>query len=239
MIDPYLDREYQRFAEELILVNQYPPEDLASIITEVGFLCNSCGGCCIAGQNGHVFLLDQDTDRAQIICPDALIPAPFFEACDKEGNFYVSGYALRTNADGSCIHLSDKKCKIYQDRFSICRIYPYMLHREPDEKGHLVFRQISGLNEHGEYHALISSEESDRIARETIEYERAWLIQMIQFFDELRDLFAKNQQRHVRKIYDNSMKEFKKGKPVKVFVFHNRQFTPVMVSIQDYEGILK
>lgn len=239
MTDPYISREQQRFSKELELFRQYPPEELASIIRDVGFHCNRCGGCCKSGQNGHVFLLDKDADKAINLCPDALIPAPLFEICDRNGDFYVSGYALRTHQDGSCIHLSDTTCKMYQDRFSICHVYPYMLHREPDEKGKMTFRQISGLNEHGEYHNPITEELSKELAREAMEYEEAWLMQMIHFFEDLSVLFNASGQRSVRKIYDKRMKDFREGKPVRVFVYHNRQFNPVIVTNQDYSGILE
>lgn len=236
--DPYLKREHDRFTRELEVLKEYPPEELATIIGEVGFSCTRCGMCCTTGHNGHVFLLDEDTDRAKVVCPQALIPAPFFEAGDRDGNLYVSGYALRTRTDGSCINLTDTGCQIYQDRFSICRVYPYMLHREPDERGDLTFRQISGLNEHGEYHHLISTEESLQIASETIAYETAWLLQMIHFFEDLERLFTRTGQRHVRKVYDQRMRAFHTGEPITVFVYYNRGFIPIIVKKQDYMGMI-
>lgn len=238
MKDLFLEREHIHYKEELALLHEYPVEELAEIIRDVGFSCTFCGNCCRAGQNGHVFLLEKDTARARVICPEALIPAPFFEVCDREGNFYVSGYALRTHPDGSCIHLEANRCRIYKDRFAICRIYPYMLHREPDEKGRLAFRQISGLNEHGEYHQEISLEESRMIAKETICYEEDWLRQMITFYDQMAVLFQRTGNRHVRKKYDQQMIRFRQGKQVQVFVFHAGEFFPNSVSIQDYYGIL-
>ncbi|PKL60886.1 MAG: Fe-S oxidoreductase [Methanomicrobiales archaeon HGW-Methanomicrobiales-4] len=238
MTDPYLERELSRLILERDLLQKYQVEELAEIIKDVGFSCTQCGDCCTTRQNGHVFLLQSDTDRALKICSDSLIPAPFFEICDKAGRFYVSGYALRTKTDGSCVHLSEGRCRIYQDRFSICRIYPYMLHREPDEKGRLIFRQISGLNEHGSYHTEISDEECLTIAQETIIYEKEWLNQMISFYEAVKDLFQISGERHVRKIYDNQMREFSKGVPVQVFVYHDGRFISHTVSLTDYIGIL-
>ncbi len=239
MTDPFLNRELIRFTEELKLLSDFPEEELARIIREVGFSCTGCGLCCTAGQNGHVFLLDRDTRRAKEICPDAIIPAPFFEVCDKKGDFYVSGYALRTNPDGSCVHLVDTRCQIYNERFSICRVYPYMLHREPDEKGRLSFRQISGLNEHGDYNNPISEKESIDLARETRSYEEGWLRQMIGFYRSLIYLFERTGEKNVRKIYDQRIRAFLKGEPVRVFVFYEDEFTPQTIRIQDYRGIIQ
>lgn len=238
MTDPYLERELSRFILERDLLEGYPIGDLVEIIKDVGFCCTLCGKCCTTEQNGHVFLLQQDAGRALTEYPDTVIPAPFFEICDREGKFYVSGYALRTNPDGSCIHLTGGRCRIYQDRFTICRIYPYMLHREPDKKGRLIFRQISGLNEHGSYHHEISDEESVALAQETIEYERRWLAQMIGFYEAVKDLFQACGERHIRKIYDHRMQEFRKGSPVEVLVYHEGRFIRHKVSLTDYIGIL-
>jgi Fe-S-cluster containining protein len=238
MTDPYLEREHTRFIREYELLQRFQIEEFIKIIKDVGFSCTLCGACCTSRQNGHVFLLHKDTSRAFKICQDSLLPAPFFEICDRKGKFYVSGYALRTKPDGTCIHLLEGKCRIYQDRFSICRIYPYMLHREPDEKGRLIFRQISGLNEHGSYHNDISDEECLMIAQETITYEKDWLVQMIDFYVAMKDLFLSSGERHVRKVYDVRMREFRLGIPVEVHVFHDGRFFLHTVTIDDYFGIL-
>lgn len=237
MSDPFIKRESAKFYKELDILRQYPETELAAIIREVGFSCTACGNCCTTTHNGHVFLLEHDTERAMKICPDSLIPAPFFEVCDRSGNFYVSGYALRAHTDGTCIHLADNRCSIYEDRFCICRVYPYMLHREPDERGLLSFRQVSGLNEHGEYHTDISEEESLGLARMTILYEGAWLKQMIDFFEAVQKIFQDSGERHVRKVYDQQMKRYKKGEPVVVHVFYKGCFYPYTVTKEDYCGM--
>ncbi|HWQ66497.1 MAG TPA: YkgJ family cysteine cluster protein [Methanospirillum sp.] len=238
MADPYIERELIRLSTELGLLRKFPEDELAAIIRDVGFTCTGCGGCCTTSQNGHVFLLEEDTARAAIICPDALIPAPLFELCDRNGVFYVSGYALRAHPDGSCIHLVSGRCRIYQERFSICRVYPYMLHREPDERGKMAFRQISGLNEHGEYHHPMTSEESIDLAKDTMRYEEGWLEQMIGFYTVAQALFEGAGTRHVRKIYDKRMYEFYKGLPITVMVYQRGTFTAHTVTIQDYAGII-
>jgi len=141
--------------QELQGVIDYPDETLSSNIREIGFKCDLCSKCCTAEFNGHVFLLDTDTARIKQIAPDALIPAPYYEFCDRNGRFYVSGYALKSKPDGSCIFLEQERCSIYSQRLTICQIYPYMLHREADEDGNMDCRQYRGLNGHGcSHHGL-------------------------------------------------------------------------------------
>lgn len=209
--------------EERNALLAYPMEDLASVIRDVGFRCNSCGKCCTRNFNGHVFLLDRDASRVKQIEPAALEPAPHPEFCDKNGVFYVSGYALRVKDDkeGSCWFLENGRCRIYDQRFSICRIYPYMLHREPGVDGKIDWRQISGLNEHGEYEEKLPEEEILEIARETKEYEDAFLAQQIAFLEFMREYFTGNGLRHVQKIYDERMRRYEKGEAITVRVYHD------------------
>jgi Fe-S-cluster containining protein len=200
----------------------YPQERLAAIIKEVGFRCGLCSRCCTRAFNGHVFLLDCDTDRAREIDPESVEPAPYPEFCDQKGTFYVSGYALRAKDDdcGSCHFLENNRCRIYDQRFSICRVYPYMLHREPDEQGKIDWRQISGLDQHGEYNTEIPADLCQDAARETQEYEAACIRQEISFLEYVQDYFSKNRLRHVQKIYDDRMRAFARGEEIRVMVFY-------------------
>jgi len=200
---------------------EYPLERLAGIIKDIGFRCTSCAKCCTRSFNGHVFLLDRDVRIVKEIEPEALEPAPGPEFCDQNGVFYVSGYSLKVQDDeeGSCWFLKDGRCRIYDQRFAICRIYPYMLHREPDEDGVVDWRQFSGLEQHGEYDAQIPDGESMEIARETKEYENAFLTQEIRFLEYIQDYFMKNGLRHVQKIYDDRLRAFRKGAEITVRVF--------------------
>ena len=200
---------------------EYPPDKLAGIIREVGFRCDCCARCCTRAFNGHVFLLDSDVAAVREIDPEAIEPAPDPEFCDQNGIFYVSGYALRAKNDeeGSCWFLDDGRCRIYDRRFSICRIYPYMLHRESDEEGNVDWRQISGLDLHGRYHEELPDEECLSAARETMEYEDAFLSQEIQFLECIRDYFEQNGLKHVQKVYDDRMRQHMRGAPVTVMVY--------------------
>lgn len=194
--------------DELVM---YPEDEFREIIKEVGFSCTLCGRCCTRAFNDHVFLLSDDLEKARKINPEAIIPAPYFELCDQNGNFYVSGYSLKFKSNGECVFLKDNRCTIYEDRFRICRIYPYMLHREPGRDGKTDWRQISGLNEHGEYGVEISDPECDKIIRETIDYEKDFLKNEIDFYRCCLEYFSERNLRPVRKMYDLKMREFDKG----------------------------
>jgi Fe-S-cluster containining protein len=202
---------------------EYPMERLASVIKEIGFRCTSCAKCCTRAFNGHVFLLDRDVTVVKAIDPAALEPAPDPEFCDQNGIFYVSGYALRTQDDeaGSCWFLKNGRCRIYDRRFTICRIYPYMLHREPDEYGDIDWRQFSGLDQHGEYGAVISDYESLDLARETKEYENAFLMQEIQFLEFMQEYFSRHQLRHVQKVYDDQIRRYNRGDEITIMVYYD------------------
>jgi Fe-S-cluster containining protein len=231
---PFITSGIAALRRELEALSAYPLEELAAIIAEVGFSCTCCGLCCTRQFNGHVFLLGDEAERIRRARPDALLPAPFFELCDQHGRFYVSGHALRTQDDGSCIFLEHGRCTIYAERPSICRVYPYMLHREPDENGAIDWRQISGLNLHGTYHAGIGPEEAMRIAAETKSYESAFLEHEIAFFECADRYFAGHGLRHVKRTYDMEMRRFRNGEEIEVRVFTGTGFEPVRVSIRDY-----
>ena len=70
----------------------------------------------------------------------------------------------------------------YAARPAICRVYPYMLHREPGADGRVDWRMLAGLGDHGGYDTAIPAEEADRIAVETVAYEAAFLEQMAGFY---------------------------------------------------------
>lgn len=236
MAEPILMRELSRYTMERALLLSQGHEEFTGIIREIGFSCTCCGRCCTTGFNGHVFLLEEDTERAVTIDPDAIIPAPFFDICDNTGTFYVSGYALRADQEGICIFLRDGRCSIYEDRFSICRVYPYMMHREADERGKLDFRQFSGLDLHGEYHRALDPDEAARIADETIAYEQAWLSQIISFYEALILLFSREGLKPVRKMYDRQIARMRNGESCTVQVWHQGSFHPHTVTREDYTG---
>jgi len=206
--------------EELVLLKKYPKEDMERIIKEIGFSCTCCGKCCTKAFNGHVFLLTEDASRLKTFSPESMIPAPDFPYSDTSGNFYVSGYALKTQENGDCVFLDEKRrCKIYDQRFAICRVYPYMLHREPDARGRIDWRQISGLDEHGEYDCPISDEECAQIADDTISYEIAFLEQEIAFHKAVLQKFSDEGIRFVRKDHDARVRAFLKTGKATVFVW--------------------
>lgn len=209
----------------------YPDEELIDIIKEVGFECDLCGRCCTNEFNDHVFLLDKDTAWLKKIDPSVIVPAPYYEFCDQNGRFYVSGYALKTKPDGSCTFLTNGRCEIYASRPSICRLYPYMLHYEADEDGNLEWRQIGGLNEHGNYHTDIDDDECKQIASDIKEYEAGYLNQKIAFLSAVDEHFKKKKKlRHVQGAYDREMRRFKKGGEIEVLVFFDGNFESVKLT---------
>jgi hypothetical protein len=111
----------------------------------------------------------------------------------------------------------------------ICRVYPFMLHREPDGEGVIDWRQISGLDEHGYYHTHIPRDEAFRVARKTRAFEEALLCHEMAFLEFIGDYFSRNGLRHVRKVYDDRMREYERGAAVRVMVYFRGRFEPCEV----------
>jgi uncharacterized protein len=177
------DDRLRELNEELSGLSAYPPEKFVTIAKEVGFECNLCGKCCTRAFNDHAFLLDYDTERLSCLDEAALILAPSYDFCDQKGTFYVSGYAIRADHNGTCHFLEGGRCRIYEQRPRICRIYPYMLHREEDENSDVDWRQISGLNRHGRYHSAIDDAGCRQLWEEVKDYEAGFLRQEIAFLE--------------------------------------------------------
>lgn len=218
--------------KELTLLRAYPVVRLAKIVQEIGFSCTCCAQCCTRAFNGYVFLLDEDTTKVKEIEPAALEPAPGYDFCDQHGIFYVSGYALRAQGDkpGSCWFLDGNRCRIYERRPSICRVYPHMLHREPDDAGAVDWRQVADPDRHGEYHAEVSPAECMAVAREIRAYEEAVLMHEIAFLRYMQEYFQSNRLRHVQKRFDDRMRAHARGEPVTVRVFYRGTLEEVMVT---------
>lgn len=228
---PFRNLLNQKIKEREALL-AYPEERLAGIFMEVGFSCNRCAKCCTRAFNGHVHLLDDDADQVRGLEPEALEPAFPFDFCDQQGTLYVSGYTIRSQQDGagSCFLLEDGNCRIYPARPRVCGIYPYMLHREPDEDGIIDWRQISGLDEHGEYHGDISREHALFLARETKDFEKAVLDHDIAFLEYSGQYFSRHGLSHVRKVYDERLRAYCQGAVLKVMVYHRGRFEPWQVT---------
>jgi len=96
-----------------------------------------------------------------------------------------------------------------------------MLHREPDVHGDVDWRQFSGIDQHGEYDAVITDDVSLDLARETKEYENAFLTQEIRFLEFIQDHFTSHRLRHVQKVYDDRIRQFKRGDEITVMVYYD------------------
>lgn len=216
---------------ELEALRAYPPGELAALISDVGFCCDCCARCCTREFNGHVLLLDEDAIRIRACEPGVLEPVPVLDFCDQHGTYYASGYTIRTRGDpeGSCLFLEDHRCRIYEKRPAVCRIYPYMLHREPDEEGNVDWRQISGLDQHGEYHTTISGEDALQSALETKNFEEAALAREIAYLECTGKYFLRHGLRHVRKRYDDGLRLAREGAKIDVMVYFEETFEHWMI----------
>ncbi len=200
----------------------YPLETLAEEIRQIGFTCSRCGTCCTRAINRHIFLLDKDIDTVAAIDPDAFEPAPDPEFCDQNGMLYVSGYALRMDGDdkGSCRFLHENRCRIYDRRFSVCRIYPHMLRREAGQAETVSWCTFSRMNEHGKYHVAVPEDECFFLAREIKEYENAFLCQQISFLETIHEYFTARTLWHDPKMHRQGVHRIRQGRPVDIKVFH-------------------
>ena len=200
----------------------FPLEDLAEEIRTTRFRCTCCGSCCTREITSHIFLLDHEVTKVIEIDPAAFEPAPDPEFCDQNGVLYVSGYALRMKEDprGSCWFLEKGKCRIYDRRFSGCRIYPHRLHRSTDTTGSVSWQQFTRKDEHGRYDSTLSPEECLALAREIKEYENATLTQQISFLETIHEYFTVHNLRHDPVVHKQSMQRIRQGWPVEIKVFH-------------------
>jgi uncharacterized protein len=200
----------------------YPLERLAIVIWNSRFRCNGCGSCCTKAVNPHIFLLDHDVEEVKTIDPSAYEPAPDPEFCDQNGMLYVSGYALKMRDDpaGSCWFLEKNRCRIYDRRFSGCRIYPHMLRRSPGTGGEITWHQFAHRNDHGDYNPHLSLEECLATAREIKEYENAYLNQQIAFLETVHEYFIVHGLRHDPQMHQRQVQRMYGGDPVDIRVFH-------------------
>lgn len=81
--------------------------------------CSNCGICCTETE---MLLCKKDVKRLEErgFCQNQFV------------NFDKNGYALLKNRGGYCIFydLKNRKCSVYEDRPSGCRVYPVILDEE-------------------------------------------------------------------------------------------------------------
>lgn len=220
-----ISKELSQTRSDLSAVEAYPFGELVDIIKDVGFECSRCTRCCTRDYNDHVFLLENDVERIEMVDSSKITPAPYFDYCDNKGNFYVQGYALTYKDDGTCAFLGeDDLCAIYTQRPAICSIYPYMLNREPNSRGKLLWRHVAGLNEHGYYHCEMTEKDAMQIAKDVLEYETGFLQHRIDFLTTLLSYFRENKLKPSQRQYERQMKKYNSGKEIVVNVYHCGQF---------------
>lgn len=202
---------------------EYSSEQLANEIRATGFRCNQCGMCCTRAVNSHIFLLDHDVVIVKSIDPAAFEPAPDPEFCDQNGTLYSSGFALCMKKDGSnsCWFLENGRCRIYDKRFSVCRIYPHMLHGNKDATENTrIWHTFARMNEHGRYREDIPYTECLELAREIKEYENAVLTQQVSFLEAVHEYFSVHNLRHDPEMYVRQMQRLMLKEPVRILVYH-------------------
>ena len=86
--------------------------------------CIRCGACCgdVGDRVRMVMLLDRDLDRIE-----AAGETDFFDEWD-EGSFS----AIMKKVDGKCVFLTGERCRIYEHRALLCRMYPFWLEKQED-----------------------------------------------------------------------------------------------------------
>jgi hypothetical protein len=148
---------------------------------------------------------------------------------------YVSGYALRMKDDatGSCWFLKDGRCRIYDQRFSGCRIYPHMLRRSAGVPGNISWRLFARKGRHGQYDPAFSFEECLTIAREVKEYENAYLTGQIAFLETIHEFFSVHRLRHDPEMHKKSIHQFQQGRPVQVKVYHAGDLEECRIALTD------
>lgn len=127
---------------------------------------------------------------------------------------------MKDDRHGSCWFLEDGKYRIYDQRSSVCRIYPHMLRRSAGSPGHVTWRQFAHPNEHGRYDPTLPFEECLAIAREVKEYENAYLTQQISFLETMHEYFTLENLRHDPEKYQQSAHRYLRGRPVDISVYH-------------------
>lgn len=210
----------------------YPLERLAIEIWATKFRCDCCGACCTRAVNPHIFLLDHDVATIRKIDPMAFEPAPNPEFCDQYGMLYVSGYALRMKDDtsGSCWFLENGRCRIYDERFSGCRIYPHMLRRSIDMKGEITWQKFARPAEHGQSDPTQSLDDCLALARDIKEYEMAYLNQQISFLETIHEYFEIHNIRHDSNVLRERMQRYLQGVPVDIKVFYNGELEKCQIA---------
>lgn len=202
----------------------FPADLLAQGIKTTGFSCTGCGACCTRAVNRHVFLLDRDMKAVRAIDPGAYRPAPDPEFCDEGGTLYDSGYALVIDGNGACRFLENNRCRIYGNRFLVCRIYPHMLRRETGSQDSHSWCTFARRNDHGVYGTDLPDKTCMALAREVLEYENGFLSQQIAFLEAVKEHFAANGLRHDPAKHHKSVRRMQAGMPVPVKVFRAGEF---------------
>lgn len=122
------------------------------------FQCTGCGKCC-TGEDGYVFLNEEDLER--------LASFHSLSLSDFSRRFcrFVEGKLALLDlprSGGDCVFLKENKCSVYEARPTQCRTFPWWIHN---------LRSREDWEEAGARCEGIDREEAPVIPREDIELE--------------------------------------------------------------------
>jgi len=108
--------DYRRDGKVEVIEFYYP--------ADVSWSCIDCGDCCgdLDNRKRMILLLPKDIERIEETGVE-----DFYEEWD-EGSF--SGIMCKN--EGKCIFYSGDRCRIYENRALLCRMYPFWLEKQND-----------------------------------------------------------------------------------------------------------
>ena len=136
----------------------------------IRFECQGSGNCCVSRDSyGFVYLSPDDLKRFE---KDFNISIKMFKEkyCQiTDGFIHLSE---KSELDGNCIFLKDKKCSVYNSRPSQCRTWPFW----NDNMKAKIWNNDIALNCPGVGKGkIINKKEIDRLLREDLKNEKAIL----------------------------------------------------------------
>jgi Fe-S-cluster containining protein len=172
--------EICRLTEELAGARAVDPRTIADKLSDIGFSCQCCAGCCTAPDGGNVVALFPGEVRAIMAATgktwfEVALP-PDSDDFDTMGRRHTFEWVLRRNAEDICVFLEGNRCSIYEVRPLICRTYPFRL-----EAGTLEQYECDGPCACGSAGSDTSVLASALVARRVRELEEA--IELLQRFE--------------------------------------------------------
>ena len=136
----------------------------------IKFQCQGSANCCVSrGSYGFVFLNKKDQKKLAKYLSISLNEF-LLKYCHKTDGFIH--LSEKSELDGNCIFLKDKKCSVYNSRPSQCRTWPFW----NDNMKAKIWNNDIALNCPGVGKGkIINKKEIDRLLREDLKNEKAIL----------------------------------------------------------------